>query len=304
MHSRQAAFVVVLVVVAVGALALPASGADQAANETAENDTEAGMGAQLTAFMQASAAETNDTVESGMWAAGFDRANESEQARLATTRTAHIEQRLERLRERNRTLQQRYENGSIPEVAYIIQTSQLAGRMDALRTSINDTASAAREAGVNTSAIERLRERADTMRAPAIPGVARGIATGQGPPAIAGPAVTDGANGPAATATGRQPGGPAARDPGNESGPADRGPPTEAGNGTGAENTTETTPSQSDPPNEGDTPTDTGPGSAGTPAESDETTATATESDDGGKGGPPEDPDGDPPAGGSGGGGP
>mgnify|MGYP000642795455 CR=1 FL=1 len=218
MNRRQAAIVIVLAVVAVGVATLPVSGAsDQATNRTTENETD--MGTQLTAFLQSSAAETNDTVESGMWAAGFERANESEQARLATDRTTRIEQRLERLQERNRTLQERYENGEIPEPAYVAQTSQLAGQIAALRSSVDDTASAAQTAGVNLTGIERLRDTVRNVTTPEVPGVARGIASG-GPPAHAGPGGED-------NDTERGP--PAHAGPDSDENDTERGPPAHAG---------------------------------------------------------------------------
>lgn len=158
--------------------------ATEATTTDADGNDSAAFGAQMTAFMQSSASETNDTVESGMWTAGFERANESEQARLATDRTDELEHRLDGLRERNRTLTEQYENGSIDHSVYVTQSSRLSGRIAALRTSINDTDRATKNAGVNQSRLGTLRTEARNMSGPETAGLARGVvAGGQGPPA-------------------------------------------------------------------------------------------------------------------------
>lgn len=217
MTKRQVIVVAVAIACIVG-IALPAVSAAQSstpgaetsptasaatdltANETADGSTDASanesanesaaFGNQLTAFMQSSAGQTNDTVESGMWSAGFENANESEQARMAQERTATHEQRLERLQQRNETLTERYENGSIPPNAYLAQSSRLSGQIAALQTSINDTERVASDAGVDETRLETLRNEARNMTGPEVAGVARGVvAGGQGPP-------HDRANGP------------------------------------------------------------------------------------------------------------
>jgi len=199
MNTREVAVVAVVVLLGVAGAALPtvaATTADAAAQAdettataTGTNATEddgndsAAFGNQMTAFMQSSASETTDTVESGMWTAGFERANESEQARLATQRTGTLETRLDRLRAQNRTLTERYENGTINHSVYVAQSSRLSGRIAALRTSINDTDRATQRAGVNRTRLDTLRTDARNMTGPQTAGVARGVvAGGQGPP--------------------------------------------------------------------------------------------------------------------------
>lgn len=156
--------------------------ADSPGNGTG-NDS-AAFGTQLTAFMQSSAAETNDTVESGMWEAGFERADESRRDRMARSRTDELGDRLEQLRDRNRTLTERYENGSIERDEYVARASSLSGRLSALRESIDGTDRAARAAGVNETRLDALRKNTTNVTGPEVPGVARGIVSGdRGPPA-------------------------------------------------------------------------------------------------------------------------
>lgn len=180
----------VLCLVAAAMVGLPAAAAQETATETAtpvttdtdanETDDGPGLGTRLTAFLQSSSAATNDTVENGMWQAGFERANGSHRAQMVTSRTGTLEQRLERLRERNESLRERYENGSLPRQAYIAQQSRLAARMDALKTAVNETDEAASVAGVEDERIERLKENASRLPGPGVAAIVR--ANGGGPP--------------------------------------------------------------------------------------------------------------------------
>ncbi|QIO23927.1 hypothetical protein [Haloarcula sp. JP-L23] len=195
--TRRYVVGLVLCLVAAAMLGLPAAAAqetttDTATNETATSDTTTngtaandtddgpGLGTQLTAFLQSSSAATDDTVENGMWQAGFERANENKRAQMVTSRTGALEQRLERLRERNESLRERYENGTIPRQAYVAQQSRLAARIDALETAVNDTDEAAAVAGVEDSRIERLKENASRLSGPDVAAIVRG--NGGGPP--------------------------------------------------------------------------------------------------------------------------
>lgn len=148
-------------------------------NTTNESET-AGMGTQLTAFLQSSSAAANDSVENGMWQARFDQANASVRAQLVTDRTGSLESRLDQLRAQNETLQTQYENGSLTQSAYVAQQSQLNARIDALRTAINDTDEAAQAAGVNDSRLGTLRGNANNLTGQQVAGVATGL--GGGPP--------------------------------------------------------------------------------------------------------------------------
>ena len=147
-------------------------------NTTNESET-AGMGAQLTAFTQSNSAAVNESVENGMWRAGFNQSNASDRARLIQNRTGTLERRLERLQRQNATVQERYANGSLPEPAYIAQQSRLSARIDALRTAVNDTDAAAAQAGVNDSRLDRLRRSASNLTGPEVAAIARGLG---GPP--------------------------------------------------------------------------------------------------------------------------
>lgn len=180
---------VVVACVVLAMLAAPAIAAQETAtpteNTTAESSETAGLGAQLTAFAQSSSAAANGSVENGMWQAGFERSNASDQARLVRDRTGTLEQRLVRLREQNETLRERYEDGDVSEPAYVARQSRLSAQIDALQSAVNDTDAAARQAGVNDSRLATLKRGASELRGPQVAGIARGL--GAGPPDHAGP---------------------------------------------------------------------------------------------------------------------
>jgi len=170
-------------------------------NTTNESGETAGMGAQLTAFTQSSSIAVNESVENGMWKAGFNRSNASDRARLVSERSGVLERRLERLQRQNESVRERYENGSLPQPAYIAQQSRLSARIDALRTAINDTGEAAAQAGVNDSRLEGLRQNAANLTGPEVATIARGL--GGGPPEDRGPPETRGVRAPPAEASDR-----------------------------------------------------------------------------------------------------
>jgi hypothetical protein len=224
-------------------------------NTTNATDESAGMGTQMTAFLQSSSTAANDSVENGMWEARFDQSNASERARLVTDRTGSLDQRLERLEAQNESVQQRYENGTLTEQAYIARQSQLNARIDALRTAVNDTDEAARETGVNDSRLERLKRNASQLRGQRVAGVARGL--GAGPPDHAGPPSDRGAG---------------AGPPGDTGPPSDRGadagPPSDRGTPDGPARNSTSDSTSDDPGAEsgdesGDDDSDGGSGNAG-----------------------------------------
>ena len=211
MVSRQTLIVVGVVLIATLSVVVPAVSASEAAgdgafstvasegvdastaatltvasaqtNETSDPGNESAFGTEMTAFMQSNAAQTEDTVENGMWEAAFQRANESAQARLATARVGTMNDRMTALVEQKERLQERYRNGTLSHSEYVRAASELHGRIAALKSGTNGTANAAERAGLNRTALETLRTQAKNMSGPDIAGVARGLTTGErGPP--------------------------------------------------------------------------------------------------------------------------
>lgn len=205
-------------------------------------ETENATGMQMAAFAQSTAAEANDTVESGVWQAEYAEADNETRADLVLNRTERLEQRMERLQERSRALEAAKENGSMNEVAYTARASALQAQMDGLRAALQQTDAAARETGVNRTRLAHLRENASNMTGPEVAAIARNLTHAGGPPA---------------TPPG-SPGGPGAA-PGNGTDAANG---TDSGNATGQEAGTDRSPGG---PGAGSDNPDAGSGGEGQP---------------------------------------
>lgn len=187
--------------------------------EESDDDSDA-LGTQLTAFLQSSSAAANDSVENGMWRANFERASEGQRGDIVTKRAGTLDRRLDRLQAQNESLQERYESGAISEQAYVAQQSQLAARIDGLKTAVADTDTAAQRTGVDDAGLEQLVQSASELKGPEVAAIARGLA-----------------GGPKADAPGRsgdRPGGPSSAETTEQNETADnetRGRPGNSGNG-------------------------------------------------------------------------
>jgi uncharacterized membrane protein YgcG len=198
------------------------------AGDAADNRTVNGsFGTQVTSFMQASAASANSSVESGVWRASVNRSAQPERA--VENRAASLDRRLDRLQNRSEELAAMRERGEIPEVAYTARASAIRTQIDSLRTAISEANETATQVGVNTTRLDRLRDRAANMTGPEVAALARNITdVRRGPPPGAGPPNgTPPQAGPPGNGTG---GPPSEGPPGNGTGgPPSEGPP---GNGT------------------------------------------------------------------------
>ena len=209
--------VLVVLVVAVGtvvpALAVGAGPHAQTANGTAANTT----GVQLTAYMQSTAAETNASVETGMWVAAIE--NSANPDNKIRQRADSLDARLDQLRDRSESLNRSRANGTLPPVVYNAQAAMVHAEIVGLQEAINETSETAGRYGVNVTTLERLRTEAANLTGPEVAAIARNLTT-HGPPPWAG---------------NRSAG------PGNDTGPPEdpgngTGPPEDAGNGTQGDN--------------------------------------------------------------------
>jgi hypothetical protein len=208
----------------------------QAAQAAANNTSNATLGASVSAFMQASAVETEGEVDDGMFAAAFNRSEASERANLVTSRTDELQERLESLRQQRAEL---LEGGGNLTVAERARAASLTARIDALADSIGQAERAAEQAGVDSSELRELRTEARSLGGPEVAEMATDIATA-GPPGDRGPPgeitgnVTE-SPGPDGNATESGPGngsGSGDGDSGNGP-PADGDGPPGAGDGSG-----------------------------------------------------------------------
>ncbi|AWB28581.1 hypothetical protein HARCEL1_01155 [Halococcoides cellulosivorans] len=163
-------------------------------------------------------------------------ASDDARARAVADQTDRIGERVDALEQRKAALERARENGSISDSRYSAQMAELSSELDATRNLANDTNETAAglpeetlEAnGVNATAIQMLKDRADNMTGPEVAAIARTIGgppENVGPPAWAGPS---GERGPPAAADrgGTESGerGPTNMTDGERGPPGDRGP--------------------------------------------------------------------------------
>jgi len=239
-------FATVLVVPLAGAFALTdvtATDVQQdGANETDENGTaEPSVGAQVSSFMQTSSASATGEVDSGMFEAEYETADN--RTAVVNRRAGKIERQIEQLRDRKRDLAER--EGELNDVAYTARMSRLVGEIESLERQINGTETKARESGADAERFDRMRANVSELRGPKVDAVADAI-PGRGPPADRGPGESgppddagsgDGSPGngpPGAGASDNASAGDGGDRPGNDRGPSDDDGPGNGAPGNGA----------------------------------------------------------------------
>lgn len=201
--------------------------------QAGENPDESSVGAQVSSFMQSTAADANGTVDNGMWTAGVNGTEAPGQA--VSKRAGKLLDRLEALENRSAALAA--DRSNMSGVAYTARASAVHAQLANVRAAVNETMTVARTNGVNDTKLAELRQAAGNATGPEIASIARNITNaGQGPPPWAGGG--DGPGGPPGDAPGQgndTDGGPPDTPPGNGSGNApDGGPPDDAsGDGSG-----------------------------------------------------------------------
>lgn len=145
------------------------------------------LGTQVSAFMQASAAQATGTVGNGMWAVGFDRAStEAEQRAMVEGRVRTLNATLADLRAERRALLTAYQNGTIDRTTYQARLSALVGRLAAIGDGIDETTVRGRAVGVEANRLESLRSQARDLGGGDISRLARNLSGGHDPPGRAG----------------------------------------------------------------------------------------------------------------------
>ncbi|WP_049922451.1 hypothetical protein [Halopiger djelfimassiliensis] len=198
------------------------SDAEVETNTTASNTTET----TVSTFMQASAADAETSVETGLFEAEYEQADDATRAAIVADRTDDLETTLESLEAERDELRER--KGTLPEAQYQARMTRLAVEIPALERSAERTKPRANETGVDERRLDTLQERASELAGPDVTAFAPGHADddrhpGGGPPDDRGP---DG------TPPGQQStnGASEERPPGND---RDSGPSTGAGENAG-----------------------------------------------------------------------
>lgn len=217
---RQSKLLVVLVVV-VGMLVVPAAGAMAQETDDDEGD-DISPGERLSGVVGVQSAEFDGEIERNAFRIGLERADDNAtKARHIAEKLNESERRMAELQERKTELDQQRENDTISEGRYRAQMARIATETRTVEHQLNDSNATAerlpRETleanGVNTTALNTLRNSASEMRGGEVAEIARSIAgnrsgmVDRGPPADVGPdADRGGDGGPADNQTGAQTG--------------------------------------------------------------------------------------------------
>ncbi|EMA46786.1 hypothetical protein [Halococcus saccharolyticus] len=162
MNANDAAVLLVSLLLC-GTMGLSA-GSQAGATTAAQPTTETELGEEVSVFMQQRTAAANGSVDSGMWIAAFERAeNQSNKQTLVEQRITTLRGRLNQTDERLRTFTPTETNRSVRQSA---RWERLVADVAALRTAINDAKTAAASAGVNASGLDQLARRAANLSVP------------------------------------------------------------------------------------------------------------------------------------------
>ncbi|MFT4891529.1 MAG: hypothetical protein ACI9YT_002462, partial [Halobacteriales archaeon] len=154
MKARLVVTVAVVALVAgAGMLVGGSGGSVSAGSSVSQTNASAGngtsMGAQISSFMGATAAEANGSVENGMFAASFNATPPGNRTSVVENRTHVLERRLKRLQTRKAALIANREN--MTRAAYVARMGALTGQIESLQAAINQTVQFAERTGANAS---------------------------------------------------------------------------------------------------------------------------------------------------------
>ena len=159
-NAVAVAFVSVLLCGFVGIGVSPQAGTAQPTAQPAAGD----MGSDVSVFMQRGVAAANGSVDSGMWLAAFDTAeNQSRKEVLVTQRAATLRVRLDRLETRI----EEFAGESNRSTARQARHARLVADRDALSTAVGEAKTAAASEGVNASGLDRLSQHIENLSVPA-----------------------------------------------------------------------------------------------------------------------------------------
>jgi len=139
-----------------------------------DNGTEnASMGASISGFMQASAADAEGEVNNEVFRAQMNNASNESQRALVAERTEMLQAQLERLREQRQAILTQEGNLTVADRA---KAARLTAEINSLRQGINTTDQAASAAGINESSLDQLRRNASDLDGSEVSDIAGDIA--------------------------------------------------------------------------------------------------------------------------------
>lgn len=237
MTARSVVLALVLVVVAaaVGVGAAAPTDTPTPTPTAAEPET---LGAQVSSFMAASVAQTDGSVENGMWVAAYENASDNATRRaLVQSRVGSLNATIQSLQAERQALIVGYQNGTLDRTQFQARMANVVGQLAALGESIEAADERGRAVGVNATRLETLRTQARELGGGAVSAVARNLTGPRSPPGQPGLFGGDhpgrsNKTGPGGPPTDRQTGPPTDREPGP---PNDSETDQPAGNATASE---------------------------------------------------------------------
>ncbi|WP_137291391.1 hypothetical protein [Natronorubrum halophilum] len=224
--------------------------ADDGGDDAPESET----GTSVSTFMQSSAADTESTVEAGMFEAKYDAADNDSQADLVLERTNDLEGQLGELEAEREALSEREDE--LHRGEYQARMTRLTVKIQALNRSAERTEHRAEQVGVDTERLAELRANASELEGPEVAEIARGLAGSSGTPGD-GPSAEP-ANQSSSTTQSQENAGPPAHATSSGNGSANGSIPEQASeNGPDSERGSNT-----DPANDSGEEGDSGPGNS------------------------------------------
>ncbi|WP_162989766.1 hypothetical protein [Natronorubrum halophilum] len=150
--------------------------ADDGGDDAPESET----GTSVSTFMQSSAADTESTVEAGMFEAKYGAADNDSQADLVLERTNDLEGQLGELEAEREALSEREDE--LHRGEYQARMTRLTVKIQALNRSAERTEHRAEKVGVDTERLAELRANASELEGPEVAEIARGLAGSSGTP--------------------------------------------------------------------------------------------------------------------------
>ena len=180
MRTRRVVASLFVLVAAVALVAVGGVAVADVVDGDGADETEQSMGAEMTAFMQSSSVDASDATDRGMYNAALESAADDERRAVVVDRTTQLERQYERLERQYERVQA---NDEMNPVARHAQLTRIAAQLSTLDESVEETTEHADAVGVDTDALETLRENAHELTGPEVAAIATSLA-GIEPPGL------------------------------------------------------------------------------------------------------------------------
>lgn len=174
-----------VVIAAVAALVLAAAGGVAAAQNTSDNttvdnttadeadaDVQLSFGEQISILVANHQTEVSHTVENAAFEVAFERDAEA----AVEDRARQLQERVDRAEEKQAEIDEKVESGEMSERRAMAEKAKLSVEAEAVNRSADSVLDKAAEQGINTSAVETLKQNASELSGEEVSRIARSIA--------------------------------------------------------------------------------------------------------------------------------